>query len=432
MSNLHDTIVAPITGTQQAAVAIVRLSGDSAWDLASKSFSQWPTLPQPRHAYYGEFAHGDDGLLVLFEKGRSFTGEETAECQVHGSPASVRALVSHFIGLGARLAEPGEFTYRAFMNGRIDLSQAEGVRETVDSQTERQLRQANLMRQGDLRSRIQAISDALYGVLAMVEATVDFSDEIGDLDRGEAIRKLPLMDLESLLLTAGQGQLTRDGVTVAIVGPPNAGKSSLLNRLLGSDRAIVTPVAGTTRDTIEEAAEINGQLVRFIDTAGLRQASDQAERLGIERSVEAAKAADRIWFVYDSSDGWGEQEESEWVRLGKPETIVANKCDLVKPKAKGHLAVSALSGEGIDRLTQTLATLDQPEQGVAINVRHKPLVERALASTQEAKKVFQQPIPDDLASVHLRDAVKALGQITGDTASEDMIDRIFRDFCIGK
>lgn len=431
MSSLQDTIVAPITGNQRAAVAIVRLSGDMAWELASKVF-RLPADPQARYAYYGKFAHGDDGLLVLFEKGHSFTGEETAECQIHGSPASVRALVSHFISLGARLAEPGEFTYRAFMNGRMDLSQAEGVRETVDSQTSRQLQQANLMRQGSLREAVREISDALYGILAMVEASVDFSDEIGEIDREEAIRKLPLTELENLLATAGQGMLTREGVTVAIVGPPNAGKSSLLNRLLGSDRAIVTPVAGTTRDTIEEAAEINGQLVRFIDTAGLRQASDQAELLGIERSAEAAKAADRIWFVYDASKGWGEQEQAEWERLGKPETIVANKCDLATAMAKDHLEVSALSGAGIDRLTHTLANLDQIESGVAINMRHKPLVERALASAQEAKKVFQQPIPDDLASVHLRDAVKALGQITGDTASEDMIDRIFRDFCIGK
>ena len=432
MSNLQDTIVAPITGNQRAAVAIVRLSGDLAWDLASKVFGRLPPDPTARHAYYGKFSHGDDGLLLLFEKGQSFTGEETAECQVHGSPASVRALVSRFISLGARMAEPGEFTYRAFMNGRMDLSQAEGVRETVDSQTSRQLQQANLMRQGSLRETVQEISDVLYGVLAMVEASVDFSDEIGELNREEAIRKLPLSELEGLLATAGRGILTREGVTVAIVGPPNAGKSSLLNRLLGSDRAIVTPVAGTTRDTIEEVAEINGQLVRFIDTAGLRQASDQAEQLGIERSAEAAKAADRIWFVYDASQGWGEQEQAEWERLGNPETIIANKCDLARAEAQNHFAVSALHGEGIDRLTQTLVTLEQHEPSVAINMRHKPLVERALISTMEAKKVFEQPIPDDLASVHLRDAVKALGQITGDTASEDMIDRIFRDFCIGK
>ncbi|MBL8060966.1 MAG: tRNA uridine-5-carboxymethylaminomethyl(34) synthesis GTPase MnmE [Chthonomonas sp.] len=432
MSNFHDTIVAPITGTQPAAVASIRISGDRAWEFAAKVFDRLPTDPTARYAYYGRFIHGDDGLLLLFEKGHSFTGEETAECQIHGSPASVRALVSHLIGLGARMAEPGEFTYRAFMTGRMDLSQAEGVRETVDSQTARQLQQANMMRQGVLREAVSQAREALFGVLAMVEATVDFSEEIGELDRDEAIRRLPIGQLEDLAATAQQGLLTRQGIAVAIVGPPNAGKSSLLNRLLGADRAIVTPVAGTTRDTIEESAEINGLLVRFIDTAGLRAATDEAEKLGIERSTEAALGADRTWFVYDASIGWGEAEQSEWERLMKPQTIVANKCDLARKSNQDHFAVSALTGEGISSLTNTLLTLEQAEAAVTINGRHAPLVQRALSSARAAKDVFESPVPDDLAAVHLRDALHALGEITGDTASEDMIDRIFRDFCIGK
>ena len=432
-SRLLDTIVAPITGAQPAAVAIVRLSGPAAWSIARELFEPVPSKVVPRHAYYGTFSHGDDGLLIYFEEGKSFTGELSTECQIHGSPISVRKLLEAAQREGARLAEPGEFTYRAFMNGRLDLSQAEGVRESVEAMSSRQFYHANLLRRGELRHQLAHVSDRLYKVLAMIEASVDFSEEIGELDRPQAIEALPIVELQQLQEQAQRGILERQGLTVAITGPPNAGKSSLLNRLLGAERAIVTSQAGTTRDTVEEAAEINGMLVRFIDTAGLRDALDEAERQGVERSLLAAKAANRIWFVYDAASGWDDAVEGEWNRLGCPITIVANKSDLAPPARADHLPVSALTGAGMRELMGTLSSAEPNDEPiVSMNQRHLPLIERALASSLLAKEVFEQPIPDDLASVHLRDAVQAVGEITGDTASDDMIERIFRDFCIGK
>lgn len=432
---LHDTIAAPITGAQRAAVAIVRVSGTEAWNIASGLFKPLPALPEVRRAYYGQFAHGDDGFVLLFAEGASFTGESCAEFHVHGSPSSVRALMEHCLRRGARMAEPGEFTYRAFMNGRIDLTEAEGVRETIESQTQRQFRQSQLLREGRLRERISALRDQVFGVLARVEASVDFSEEIGELDRVSAVSELRkgVEECETLLATHDRGRLVREGVTVAIVGRPNAGKSSLLNAILKSDRAIVTEIAGTTRDTVEEWAEVNGQMVRFMDTAGLRDTDDVVERIGVDRALRAADSADEIWYLYDAAAGWTTSDDEELRQLSRPVRILANKSDLGARAPQGHTMISALTGAGIPELLADLVrTQEELEFGPSINSRHLPLLEQTLRAIQLAIDTLSEEVPDDLASVHLRDAVMRLGEITGETANEDMVARIFRDFCIGK
>ncbi len=432
---LHDTIVAPITGLQSAAVAIVRLSGPQSWDIAQKVFSPWPEPVTPRLARYGRFAHGDDGLALPFAEGHSYTGEQSVELNLHGSMASVRQLIDACVAAGARLAEPGEFTYRAFMNGRIDLTAAEGVRETIEAQTAFQLRQAHLLREGALNAAVSQVRDDVFGVLASVEATVDFSEEIGDLDRLGAVEELDsiLHRVDDLLATEESGRLVREGFTVAIVGRPNAGKSSLLNAILRAERAIVTPIPGTTRDTIEEWAEIHGVKVRLIDTAGLREGEDAVETIGIQRARDAAQNADAIWYVYDAQAGWSKADKDECARLPTNTDILANKSDLlVDPPTRGR-TISAVTGAGITALLEDLTRgFTEHEVGIAINARQAPLIQAARAALKSARQTLVDDIPVDLSAVHLRDAVMHLGQVTGETATEDMVSRIFRDFCIGK
>ncbi len=429
MKPFFDTIVAPITGPGPAAVAVVRLSGPEAWMVASEVFGSWPLVVEPRKATYGHFVHGDDGLVLPFEEGHSFTGEQTVEMSIHGSRASVRGLVDSCLKLGARMAEPGEFTHRAFLNGRIDLTQAEAVRETVDSQTERQLKLANLIRDGALRRRVDAIRDGVVKLLVAVEASTDFSEEIGELDQAATDADLAslIQELERLLQTSTTGWVVRNGLRIAIVGPPNAGKSSLLNALLGADRAIVTAIPGTTRDYVEEMADFDGLPVVLIDTAGLRDSQDEVEALGIQRSRAQAAAADLIWYVYDASIGLFEGD-----LLGFETAVrIGNKCDL--GRLGNGLFVSALTREGLDQLVRsTLERFDSTVDVPLVNVRQRDLLASAREALLSARTTLASNSPDDLLAVDFRDAAESLGEITGETATPDVIERIFHDFCIGK
>lgn len=423
-----DTIVAPITGGGVAAVAIVRLSGPEAWHIASQVFTPWN--PQPLKAVHGRYAHGDDGLALPFEEGHSYTGEQAVELSIHGSPASVRDLVQACRKAGARMAEPGEFTQRAFLHGRIDLTQAEAVRDTIEAKTEAQLRLANLQREGSLRRRISELRDEIMKALAAVEASVDFSEEIGELDRNSTAASLRSVidSVNALLETAGVARTLRLGLRVAIIGPPNAGKSSLLNAILGTERAIVTEIAGTTRDFVEEQIEIEGYPVVLIDTAGLRDSEDRVEALGIQRSRAIAANADCVWYVYDASIGWTQVDETA---AGEKATIVANKADITCGD-KG-IPVSAMTGEGIPVLLKSLPLqADIAHREIVINPRHSESLNHARAALETAVITLESDRPPDLISVLLQDALAALGEITGETASPDMIARIFGDFCIGK
>lgn len=429
MASPFDTIVAPITGSGASPVAIVRLSGPQAWEVAKSLSTGRAAVDRPRFAQYLTFSTGDEGYLILFEAGKSYTGEESAELSIHGSRASVNAMLEAAKALGARPAEPGEFTQRAFMNGRIDLTEAEGVRDTIEAETEAQLRLANVMRDGELHQVVRKLSDDLVGVLAAIEASVDFSEEIGEIDPVDLGGRIQAVinSLSDLLATAYTGRIMREGLRIAIVGPPNAGKSSLLNRLLGSERSIVTEIAGTTRDYVEERVDFDGYPVVLIDTAGLRETDDLVESIGVQKSRAIAADADLIWYVADSREV-NERFTSEFER---PVIRIANKIDLSKPPGN-WIGISCMTGEGLDSLIESAkAQFDNP-LGLAIQLRHQPELESAVDELQVAREVLDYQRPPDLAAVGLRSAIQALGRITGETADADMIARIFRDFCIGK
>lgn len=438
MAGFFDTIVAPITGVENAAVAIVRLSGPDSWSIASNVFCNWPDPVEPRFATYGRFATGDDGLCIPFSEGHSYTGEQSAELSVHGSRASVSALVEACIANGARQARQGEFTERAFLNGRIDLTQAEGVRDTVDALTATQLRQSNLLRDGALRDEIIAIRSEVSSALAAIEASVDFSEEIGDLDKVGTIVKLrnSVRQIDAMLQTAGAGRILRQGYRIAIVGPPNAGKSSLLNALLGYDRAIVTDVPGTTRDFVEERLDLGGLPCVITDTAGLRDSGDRVESIGVERAKKVAETADEVWYVIDATTETATIKPSLLNALGSKVRLLRNKCDLLPaaPHSNGAHPISALKKTGlselIDQVVQAIAV--EGSERVWINERHQPLLNAAKQSIECAAQTLESDVPTDLASVHLQSALASLGEITGESASADVLESIFSTFCIGK
>ncbi|MBI5707769.1 MAG: tRNA uridine-5-carboxymethylaminomethyl(34) synthesis GTPase MnmE [Armatimonadetes bacterium] len=435
MRSLTDTIVAPITGPGPAPVATIRLSGPDAWKVGSQVFQPWPEHPEPMRALYGSVGEGD-ALALPFAEGRSYTGEPCVEISVHGSRASVVSLVESCMRCGSRMADPGEFTYRAFMNGRMDLSMAEGVADMVLASTGRQLRQAELHRSGALRDRARAIRGVLLDALAAVEAQVDFSEEVGPLDRASLAAKIgeAITEIQSLLQTAQTGRLLREGVRIAIVGLPNAGKSSLLNAILGTARAIVTDVPGTTRDTIEEQVEFGGLLWVLTDTAGLRETGDRVESEGVARARRALDEADLVWYVYDASLGWTSQDERLITEASRPALKVANKTDLA-PGSEGDLQVSALAKSGIELLFESTVSrleIGAADDRVLIRERHAPLLQGAVEGAELAVQSLGSNVPLDLSAVGLQQAIQALGQVTGESGSEDLLDSIFSRFCIGK
>lgn len=423
---MFDTIVAPITGSPPAAIAWLRISGPDAWRIASEVFHPWPMNPEPRRATYGHWRHGDDGLALPFPASGSYTGEDAVEISLHGSRASLQTAVESCLAAGARMARPGEFTERAFLNGRLDLTQAEAVRETIDALTDAQLKEANRNREGALRKEVESLRTTTLRLRAAIEASVDFSEEVGEFDRAEGERSLAQVAqrLETLISTAHVGRILRQGLRIAIVGPPNAGKSSLLNALLGTERAIVTPIAGTTRDYVEESADFGGLPVVLIDTAGLRETEDPIEAIGVQRSRAQAAEADVIWFVYDASEPTPPIPE-----FGPPVVLVANKSDLGNGNG---LKISAQTRTGLAELIASVNPFFDRAPGPTVSPRVADLLKRAATEVEEARAHLRTDAPDDLLSVLLSEIVATLGEVTGETASPDMVAQIFRDFCVGK
>ncbi|MFN7018022.1 MAG: tRNA uridine-5-carboxymethylaminomethyl(34) synthesis GTPase MnmE [Fimbriimonadales bacterium] len=452
--NRSDIIAAIATPPGEGGIGIVRVSGVGAIALAERLFQRRGCKPLQSHRVYLGTVHDPDtgrvldrALLIPFRAPHSYTGEDVAEFHCHGSPYLLRCVLELLCRLGARPAEPGEFTLRAFLNGKLDLAQAEAVADLIRARSDAQLRSALALHEGRLSKQIQSLSDALLGVIASVEAHIDFSEEIGELEPQTLIPSVQslIRQLQTLLQGARAGRILREGARVALIGRPNVGKSSLLNALLGEERAIVTEIPGTTRDTIEESFQIEGVPIVILDTAGLRASADVVEQMGIERAHRAAKQADLILFVYDltASD---KEVDRELLRRLPPETpkvLVGNKADLSRPPFATLTAdeptviISALTGAGLDALRQAILNALQlaclgEETATLTHQRHIHAVQRAKAGLLQALESLQAGMPPDIVAIDLRGAWLALGEITGASADDELVNRIFREFCIGK
>ena len=453
-----ELIAAAATAWGRSAVGIVRLSGDRAAACAGAVFSPADGRPlgehPPRTLVYGtlrdrEGRPVDKVLGTWSPAGHSYTGEETAELQCHGSPMVLTLALEALFAQGARQAGPGEFTRRAFLNGRLDLAQAEAVMDLIDAETPAAAQVAAGQLSGALSRRAEGVYSALVDVMAHFHAVLDYPDEDLDpftVDGVETALAGAERELANLLTTYERGRVLTGGVPCAIVGLPNAGKSSLLNALVGYDRAIVTDVAGTTRDTVEERCVLGGVLLRLIDTAGLRETGDRVERLGVERSRRAMEEAGLILVVVDRSAGLtGEALALAQEALSLAPTLVLfNKCDLPPadvpqplPALPGEIEISAKLGVGLDRLAQAVETLfpqgvEETGGDLLTNARQAQAVERARAAVERARAALGAGVTPDALLTDVEEALSALGELTGKTVREDVTDRIFERFCVGK
>jgi tRNA modification GTPase len=452
MSHYHDTIAALGTPLGTAALAIVRVSGVDTPRLVREIFGE---LPPPRFALHADYRDRtgtlvDDVIVTLFVTPQSYTGEDAFEVTSHGNPFIAQKILEDLFARGCRPAEPGEFTQRAFLNGRMDLSQAEAVMDLIHARSERALEAANQMLRGALGRKMAELTDGLLGALARIEAYIDFPDEdLPPEDRRivrETIERV-YQGAGQLLATSHYGEILREGIKTVIVGAPNVGKSSLLNRLLGRDRAIVSPEPGTTRDFIEEPVVAGMHGLRLIDTAGLSPTPQPLEKLGQEKTMERIAEADLFLLVLDATLPSPAFDHDLLRRVTADNAIaVLNKCDLIQgmePKAKPPtglptVRLSALTGKGIDALHVEIARLADRFQVrvgsdlIAINARHAHALERATSGLSDALGKLDACSPIELLASDLRVALDALGEISGKVDNERMLDQLFATFCIGK
>ena len=441
----NDTIAAVATATGAGGIGIVRLSGPRALLIGQSICAQ---SLAPRHAHYVRFRDEDgssldDGIGLAFPAPNSFTGEDVVELQAHGSPVLLQQLVARACALGARPARPGEFSERAFLNGRLDLAQAEAVADLIAASDIRAVRAARRSLDGVFSQRVEALADAFSALRVHAEAAIDFADESLDTLGGAALManlNAALNQLVLLLADAERGRRLRDGLHVVIVGPPNAGKSSLLNALAGRDRAIVTDVAGTTRDTLHETIRLDGLELTLVDTAGLRTGGDVIEREGMRRARAELQRADLVLLVLDGAAQAGQRAELEAATAEVPLRLwVHNKCDLLvsAPADSDHTVhVSARTGAGLPALHQRLRQLavgpETAGQGeFSARARHVEALGRALSHARSAERELGHAHLE-LVAEELRLAHAALGEITGSVSADDLLGRIFSNFCIGK
>jgi tRNA modification GTPase len=454
---LDDTIAAIATPLGEGALAVVRLSGKHAFAIADNVFvpggKRYSRISSaPTHTIqYGHIAQNgrtiDEVLAAVMRAPRTFTREDVVEFTCHGGVLTAKMVLDATLASGARLAEPGEFTKRAFLNGRIDLAQAEAVADLIAARTELAVAAANEQLAGKLSQRINEVRDQMMLTLAHIEAHIDFPDEdIAPDTHAQLLERLQRAAefMEGLLRTAQEGQVLRRGVRAAIIGRPNAGKSSLLNQLLGHDRAIVSAIPGTTRDTIEETANIRGIPLVFIDTAGLREASDEIEVEGIRRSRTSLERAELILHVLDNSEPLTGADET-YLRefASKKRIIVRNKVDLprrlnIPPLDSPAVEVSCTTGAGIESLKDAIKQLFWAGEiradmlQVMINSRHQDALRRAREATLNTINVLSTGGTLEIAAMELRIATNAIGEVVGKTTTEDLLDSIFSQFCIGK
>jgi tRNA modification GTPase len=451
-----DTIVAAATPPGRGGIAIVRLSGPSVPAIAAELLG---LLPAPRFATRASFRGApagavdsgaiDSGIALYFPAPHSYTGEHVLELHGHGGPVVVEALIARALMLGARRAQPGEFTQRAYLNGKLDLAQAEAVADLIDASSEAAARAALRSLDGDFSTQVRSLGALLTALRVQVEAAIDFADEelevLPDAALGEPLQAA-MRQLSALLAASGQGRLLTEGMTIVIAGPPNAGKSTLLNRLAGHEAAIVTPLPGTTRDVLRERIQLDGMPVHLLDTAGLRaQPGDVIEAEGIRRAAAAMAGADRILFVIDAAadPGAGAYEAERW-RLPPtvPVTLVFNKIDLCLgpagaiPAGIDSLRVCARSGEGLQMLREYLKAsmgfTPGLEGAISARARHLEALGLCASHLQAAAWQLAQRGSRELVAEELRRAQLALGEILGSESSDELLGRIFSSFCIGK
>jgi tRNA modification GTPase len=452
MSGNPDTICALATPVGTAAIALVRVSGPEARRIATELGGGATPLPRlARHGDYRDRAGAvlDDVVCTFFAAPHSYTGEDTLEISAHGNPYLAQRILEDLCARGCRLAGPGEFTQRAFLGGRMDLSQAEAVMDLIHARGERALAAANQQLRGALGRHLSPLVDGLLGVLARIEAYIDFPEEdLPPEDRRQLQDELVRLEAgtDRLLATSHYGAMLRDGIKTVILGPTNAGKSSLLNRLVGHDRALVSPEPGTTRDFIEERIVVGPHAIRLIDTAGLNPNPGTIERLGIEQTFHRAAEADLILVVLDASAPPPTLPAALLPLLSPEKSLtVFNKLDLVgksplpaPPGRSAVVGVSALTGQGIEELTQAIVRLADAFQVavgddlIAVSARHADALGRACAALQEARLKLAQSAPTELLASDLRTALDAYGEISGKVDNERMLDQLFATFCIGK
>ena len=458
MSSIQgETIVAVATAIvpSQGSVGIVRLSGAKAVSIAKILFDAPGKQDWSSHRIlYGYVCNPqtkqsiDEALLLLMLQPRSYTREDVVEFHCHGGIIAVQEVLQLCVAQGARLAQPGEFTLRAFLNGRIDLTQAESVAELVNAQSRKASQVALKGLQGKLGNPIRHLREICLDILAEVEARIDFEDDLPPLNEVEIKQKLSsvLERVTAILATAEQGELLRSGLKVAIVGCPNVGKSSLLNTWSRSDRAIVTDLPGTTRDVIESTLVVKGIPVKVLDTAGIRETIDTVEKIGVERSRQAATAADLVLLTVDAVIGWtaGEQEIYQQVKH-RPLILVINKTDLASAREvafpteiKTIVHTSAARNQGIDSLETAIVNLVADGEIIAanselaINQRQAAALTKCKVALEQVNQTIIDRLPLDFWTIDLRDAIQALGEITGEEVTESVLERIFSRFCIGK
>jgi tRNA modification GTPase len=451
MPRPHDTIAALATPAGTAAIAVLRVSGAEAGRIAGEILGRAPLPRVANHADYHDRAGGliDDVLGTFFQGPHSYTGEDSFEVSCHGNPFIAQKILEDLLARGCRLAEPGEFTQRAFLNGRMDLSQAEAVMDLIRARSERSLAAAQQQLRGALGRRLAGLVDGLLGVLARVEAYIDFPEEdLPTEDQGLVASELDriIQETDRLLATGHYGELLRDGIKTVIIGAPNAGKSSLLNRLVGSERALVSTEPGTTRDFIEERIIAGPHGLRLIDTAGLNPTPAGLEKLGIAKTLERAAEADLFLLVLDATQPAPTLPDLLAARLRDSNTVVVlNKMDLVQtrpaaraPASLPFVAVSALTGAGMDELLNAITHLadlfqrDIGEDIVAINARHADAFGRAQVCLRGARAKLGDKMAIELLASDLRGALDAFGAISGRIDNERMLDQLFATFCIGK
>jgi tRNA modification GTPase len=485
--NLDDTIVAIATPPGRGGIGVVRLAGPDARKIALPLLRLKHDL-EPGHAIFGELVEPadepvgtaaqsaagriDEVVVTYFTKPHSYTTDDIVEISTHGSPVILRHVVELAMARGVRLAEPGEFTMRAFLNGRIDLTQAEAVRDLIESQTLYQAKIAAQQLEGALSRRLQPIKQELVELIATLEAGIDFAeDDISVLPADQILQRVAAIraPLEDLAASFAYGKIVHEGLTLAIVGRPNVGKSSLFNRLVERERAIVTATPGTTRDLVSETVAIGGIPIKLVDTAGIRRALDEAESIGIRKSMEALADADLVLVVFDSSQPLTNEDKDLLGQVaGRPAIAVANKCDLINhhvgtaapgcPAAQSpvdprgdclagaedltggrvQVRTSATTGEGIPELRSEILrhvggeANAQTETGFLTNLRHQERVRESVTALAAARAAIDSKVPHEMLLLDLYSALRALDEITGATTTDDILNLIFSTFCIGK